>query len=235
MSDDSKERPAWKHPIAILLGTIVIGAIGSGLWDVCAKPVLFGTGRALLNLITFGSTAVKDSAYADAAMDQTAIMSLQLYLNTVSLLCTPFLYMMAIEFGITPRRIRIFFAGSSSIEIKGHGTLEERLARLENTGSLNDAQRTRLRRVRKTLLIAMGLTLGYLVTLTLIRVQSLQIWRCFHSDLRMCAPYLTEEQEELFLSNYSKMKSKADFTSILSELQAVAETHRLVLHSSNLW
>ncbi|MFO1004252.1 MAG: hypothetical protein U0936_28365 [Planctomycetaceae bacterium] len=240
MSDDANdgplERSIWKHPIAILLGTILVGAIGSGLWDICAKPVLFGSARFMLDLVTFGSTAVKDSAYADAALDQTAMMSSQLYLNATSILCMPFLFMLALEFGLTPRRIRGLLAGPVSPPDRlNECTLEERLARLERSGVLTDAQRHRLRRIRRTLIVMMGLTLGYLITSTMIKVQSLQIWRTFHADLRMCAPYMDSEQEELLLSKYTTIKSKADFGSVIDELQVVATAHGLILHSNNLW
>jgi len=42
----------WKKVVLGIVGTIVLGAFGSGLWDVGLKPVGQWLGRAILDVAT---------------------------------------------------------------------------------------------------------------------------------------------------------------------------------------
>src|SRR5438093_12386009 len=52
-----------------VLGTIVLGAIGSGVWEMVARPGVSKFGHFVLFLFTFGSQRLKDVAYAAASLD----------------------------------------------------------------------------------------------------------------------------------------------------------------------
>src|SRR5205807_1241025 len=60
--------------------TIILGAIGSGVWDSLAKPGLSRFGRIILNTVTLGSESARDSAYSSAALDPTPIAPLLIIL-----------------------------------------------------------------------------------------------------------------------------------------------------------
>lgn len=53
--------------VATIVGTLVLGALGSGLWDVVVKPGGRWMGRAILTAATLGSSGVKDAVYREAA------------------------------------------------------------------------------------------------------------------------------------------------------------------------
>jgi hypothetical protein len=55
-----------KWPFA-LLGTILLGAIGSGVWDLVFKPSFSWLAEALLNIATLGLTTIRDQMYAEIA------------------------------------------------------------------------------------------------------------------------------------------------------------------------
>lgn len=50
-----------------LLGTLVIGALGSGLWEVAFKPGLYWLGKVLLDIGTLGLTGLRDAIYEEIA------------------------------------------------------------------------------------------------------------------------------------------------------------------------
>jgi len=58
------------------LGTVVLGAFGSGLWDVVVKPSGLRVIQLVLSTVTLGSGAVKDRLYADAAKGPHEAVSL---------------------------------------------------------------------------------------------------------------------------------------------------------------
>src|SRR5260370_37201259 len=58
--------PIWKWALAIL-GTILLGALGSGLWDAIFRPLLPWLGELLLNVGTLGLEQLRDGIYVEVA------------------------------------------------------------------------------------------------------------------------------------------------------------------------
>ncbi|MEO6816232.1 MAG: hypothetical protein ABI177_05975, partial [Edaphobacter sp.] len=50
-----------------MFGALIVGAIGSGMWDILVKPSGKWIGQAILTAATLGSQKVKDSVYVEAA------------------------------------------------------------------------------------------------------------------------------------------------------------------------
>jgi hypothetical protein len=57
----------WKKVVLGLIATIILGAVGSGLWDLAGKPATQWFGQAILTGATLGSSAIKDATYREAA------------------------------------------------------------------------------------------------------------------------------------------------------------------------
>lgn len=225
----------WRHPVVVLFGTIVVGALGSGLWDIGVKPSLTWVLRSLLDIVTLGSSTIKDSAYAAAALDQTAAPSAYVYQMLISFLWSPLALFLAWEFGFTPERVRRLILRNSAARSPDDNSTDRRIACLELQTEQSEARRKSLRHLRRILLVVLGLLIGYVTARALVHNQSLLIWRSFQADMKMCAPYLTDSEEEKLQSDYSAMKSKADFLRVLKPLQNLAQQHELRLHSENLW
>lgn len=75
-----------------IVGVIIIGVIVTLLYDLIIKPGLSGLGRHILNVVTLGSTTIRDYAYSQAALDPTSVSALMLLLVVLSL---PFGFMTA--------------------------------------------------------------------------------------------------------------------------------------------
>ena len=55
-----------RKTVASILGAIVLGALGSALWDL-VKPLLGWAANAVLSVSTLGLDSLRNSIYADAA------------------------------------------------------------------------------------------------------------------------------------------------------------------------
>src|ERR1035437_392134 len=69
----------WKQIVLGFLGTILLGAVGSGFWELGLKPVFQWLGRILLTAVTLGSNTVRDDIYKEAGKGLHETSSLQLY------------------------------------------------------------------------------------------------------------------------------------------------------------
>lgn len=95
---DVKREAFGRRPALVVAGTVLLGIVGSGLWDVVAKPGLGWLGRATLNIITFGSEFVRDAAYVSAALDPTPLSSLVLMVLLVPLPLAFRMFVLSVEF-----------------------------------------------------------------------------------------------------------------------------------------
>jgi len=75
-----------------IAGTVALGAVGSGLWDVMLKPSFWWLGRWLLTIVTLGLSSVKDGIYRDVAKGHHELPSLYILLIAITVLTSfPFL------------------------------------------------------------------------------------------------------------------------------------------------
>ncbi len=72
--------------LATLVGTVVLGAIGSGLWDIAFKPALLWESDILLSIGTLGLKSVQDSIYVEIAKGNYERAALLWFVSAVSML-----------------------------------------------------------------------------------------------------------------------------------------------------
>jgi hypothetical protein len=71
------------------LGTILLGALGSGFWDLFLRNAFIAIGHGILTLITLGMSSVRDSFYVEIAKGRTDRVGL--YLMTFTFVFLGFL------------------------------------------------------------------------------------------------------------------------------------------------
>jgi hypothetical protein len=59
-----------KSKIVWVVVTLVLGALGSGLWELALRPALAFFGSAALDIVTLGLDSARNALYADAAHGQ---------------------------------------------------------------------------------------------------------------------------------------------------------------------
>ncbi|MGB8479205.1 MAG: hypothetical protein WCE63_10225 [Acidobacteriaceae bacterium] len=57
----------WKKLILWSIGSLILGALGSGLWELALKPGGQWIAKAILTVATLGSISLKDGVYRQAA------------------------------------------------------------------------------------------------------------------------------------------------------------------------
>src|SRR5271167_1724021 len=69
----------WKKVVFGIFATVLLGAFGSGLWEIALRPVGLWLGKAILTGATLGSAVVKDRIYVEAAKGLHEANALQLF------------------------------------------------------------------------------------------------------------------------------------------------------------
>ena len=226
-----------KHPLVALLATIVVGSLGSGFWDIAVKPGIGWVGSALLNIITLGSESIRDNAYAAATMEPTSIPSLKLYLLLLCFLSTPILFSLLLP-SINPRKVArhvVRREGDSETDVGTDPPEDSDLSWAETFFAGLLINRKRVLRFRLIAVAIVGILLGIMFYEFAVMNQSVLIWRAFNSDIRSCAPFLSEEEEEVIWSQFAQVKTKSDYGEILDRLQSIAAQNELSLYSERLW
>ncbi len=222
-----------KHPIFTSFGMIFVGAMGSGFWEVGLKPLGSLLIHCILFVVSLGSDSLRDSAYASATMDQSAIFSAILVNVGLAVVFTGFLIMVSREFPAWTRSA----ITSLDTEAPLPDEQDSEIVKSEKLYIREAKIGTALKKLilyRRVLVASFGLLVGFFAIIIMVNNQSLSIWRSFHADLRICAPKLSAQEEELLLSRFSAMKSKRDYDSVLIVLRGAAP-EGVTLHSESLW
>jgi len=223
------KRNAWRR-IAGLLGVVLIGALGSGLWDVIFKPGGQWVVRTLLTAVTLGSSVVKDAVYAEAAKGPHEAASLYLVSILTGALTWPLMFLAyrLVSFRLNAARrseTRLIESLISSGE-------EDRLASVRHR---LEVRSQRLTRLLYLLIVMLLVFIGVLGVMSLKVQQANSAYTHFAQSLSICAPYITEEQSRVFQSRYSRIQGRADYLSVLSDLQSVALQNHISLPAYDPW
>lgn len=66
-NSENMQITGWKRWTLGAVGTIILGGLGSGLWDLVIKPSAARMAQVMLTAATLGSSVVKDGVYREAA------------------------------------------------------------------------------------------------------------------------------------------------------------------------
>jgi len=210
--------------------TIVLGTIGSGVWDIIAKPGLSRIARSALSTVTLGSARIRDGAYASAALDASPLTSLVL-LFLVSCL---------------PLFLIIWFVHTTYLEPKLREStrvaIEELEAKADSKAELltqlairMDTLRQRMRRIAASGILMSLILLALALTATGVINQAIAVRRVFFANLAICAPLITDVEEEAYRARFARMKGRADYIALRAELDRLAAAHNIKLLSGEVW
>jgi hypothetical protein len=210
--------------IQSVVGTIVLGALGSGLWELFAKPGLSRLGRSILTTLTLGSERVRDLAYASAALDPYPLPALIIF------------YLLAF--------IPLHFALKDFLDEYLKLPLRQKLIKAYEQAK-NSAEgdavplKEWIRPKRRKLFWAM--MLGYLlvVVYSLVGVniinQAIVIRRTFTANLAICSPYISYVEEKRFIARFAAVQARSEYIPINNDLQKIAVINKTKLLKIDLW
>ena len=222
-----------KNKALAVLGALVLGGLGSGIWDLVFRPGGMWLGHTVLSAVTFGSTSVRDAVYREAARGLHEGSSLMVYSFLVGLIGAAPLYFFVAAF-IDKRRFedqQLLRArrrsGQSVQELEGEisrlktemGSLDRRLGKL-----------TMFRYIAVAALLVPSLTVSFQ---GLKLVEANDAFTYFSQSLIICRPYMTDQDAHILNSRFAQIRGRSDYVVIIDELQKIAGSNHVKLPEYN--
>jgi len=195
----------WQTALAVVI-TMVLGALGSGIWIWIFEPVVLWSARAALSLLTLGSNALSDAVYIRISKGWS---------NGIDI----------VLFSLLPAAV----AGYSLFL-----TIRRRWS-VGAPPRPSFQARPQHRRFRAGLLGALWLEAGLLIGITAYFSYTNTARVHFHQSFAIVAPYLDEKQEELITSRFAQVKGRGDYVALIQELEHVARENDLTLPDFVVW
>jgi hypothetical protein len=188
-----------KKKLIWLAGTLILGALGSGLWEAVIRPSMLWFVTLMLNLGTLGLSSLRDGIYVDVAKGSYEEAGLALLAMATGLLC-----------GVSTAPLVISLA-SRARDANGRSTSVV------------------VRVLRKNwMLIAIPLIFGMIFCVNLFRVTyTAQAATYAEQLLQITDPYETERDRLLFRSELSQISSRDDYVRLVNKLKSIAASHNL--------
>lgn len=223
-SNNDKPTPFWMRQAPItVLGVLILGIVGSTVYDLLVKPGLTSFGRLILDVITFGSTTLKNAAYSSAALDPTPISALVLLQAGLVIVAFP--------------AIRLIARARNSKELE---KLRERIEKTdEEEKSALVAELERLKKkLRKLRIVFWSIFIPWWTGLFVafaVHNQSVVIWRAFNANLAILTPYITADKKAQLQAQFSAMEAANEYQSLMAQMKESAHAHNVKLRNIETW
>ena len=192
----------WKW-IAGISGTIILGALGSGLWSVVFAPLGSTLIKGILSLVTLGVSSARDSVYASASRgyaEHPSVLLLGFFGAVVVMLPIAWIALMIVVW----RR-------------------ERELPNLSEAEF--ERRRLRARRVTRIILPVNALLGSIIFVQILLAGYTNTVISRFHQSLTIATPYISQEERNTFLARFAKVRTRQDFISVFTDLNATLVSH----------
>ena len=233
-----------KKVLLAIPGPIILGAIGSGVWDVGMKPF----GRLLidstLSVVSLGSSSIQNSIYKEAAKGNheqasmilfdfgigiivlTLVISISKSLTSISNL-----NQLKHDFKVLPPVTLQPVVPPSVHTLRQE--LDTEYAKLikerdEMAISFDQSSR-RLTRLTYMLIIPISFSIGMIGILTLRQLASNYAYATFNQSYIICRPYLDQDKAFMLQSEFARIQSREDFLTVLNKLREIAKTNKVTV------
>lgn len=217
--------------IGWLLGTIFVGALGSGVWQSLLGPALHVSTRWLLDVASLGLRSYKDGVYQQIAVDN------QPRVDVATLYMVTFLYgsLTIVAFSYAFAQLQSFFQRT---ERMSGNTPEPAMTTPESFRQELEAVVKSLRRTRLVGYACMLLFAVFLVN------QSVNMARLsyvnsadahYHHVLRIASPYLEAHEQAQVESDFAQVSSRDDYVRLLSRLESECKAHGRTFPKFDPW
>ena len=214
-----------EHWILSIVVTILLGAIGSGLWDAALKPITLKLGSQLYTVITFGARRSRDKIYKRAAMGHHELPSLYILLIVMVLGIS----------ALTATQMRLY------VQLYAPEILTIRLVAecpKEDATKFKECIREQAKEklapvVQILSLIAIFMTVVIFYRFIAINRMNL-VTTYYEQCVRAVRPFLDEKTFKMLEQQYALMRTKEHYDAIISQLAAVANDNNSSLPESYL-
>lgn len=197
--------------LRFVLITIVLGAVGSGVWEWLLKPFAMGASEVGLSIATLGVKAFKDSLYQEIALGLREESSLRLY----------FLF-----FGFAPAAaialVSGFFAGAKA-------------ARVEPTsGKQSGLDRFLLSLFKPSLFLSFLMAAFFIIQANQLAYTNRAITH-FNQLLAIAGPALSEKDQLTLKSNFAQIASGEDYERLVTQLESICKEKGFKVPTFSVW
>lgn len=211
------------HWALSIIATIILGAIGSGLWDAALKPVSRRLGSALFTGITFGARRARDRIYRGAAMGHHELPSLYIMLllfvvATAFLIASQFrLYIVAYAPEMLP----------ASLSVQCSEKEESKLKECIREQAIQKV----LPKAHALSLVAIFLSVMLFYRFAAVNRMNL-VTTYYQQCLKAVRPFLDDLTLHLIEQEYAMMTTKEQYDAIVGKLADVAKSNNASLPDS---
>ncbi len=221
----SSKKSIWSKQAPITIaGVVLLGIIGSTLYDLLVKPGLTKFGRFALDVLTLGSKRLLDSSYASASLDPNPVTGLLLLQGALLAASYPAFVMLG-----------------KWVAERERDKIEQRTKDLPE-GDVNAAierERDRLSKKVKRLTLSFWIMfLPWILMAVLafsVHNQSVLVWRVFNANLVIISPKATPVEIAQFRAKFASMKSKSDYVTLSNTMSTLAKERGIELHTVETW
>lgn len=188
--------------------TILLGAIGSGLWEWMLKPFLMGASDFGLNIATLGMRTFKDSLYKEIAHGFHEESSLRVSMVVFALLPG---FILGVLTGVLHARKKAA-AGLKT-------TLYDRV----------------MEKISRPMLVLLVFVLVFSFVQANQHAYINRAVTHFHQLLAIAGPYLSEEERMLYKSRFAQISSSDDYASLTAALEDLCRAKNLRTPTFVVW
>jgi hypothetical protein len=196
--------PRVRKIIVTVLTTLVLGAIGSGVWEVLFRPGLSWVGKILSEV----SARFENDIYRSAALDPQPLpgLILLLILSTIPLCIAAYLLMEGfvrkpLE-GALQKRLDNELANAA--EDKAEAIFDRSIKRVSVIGAL-----------------AMAAFFGLFFIGFTLQNEAISVWRISQANLEISAAYAPDSEMKRLRALFRSMQTRADFDRFRTELDRI--------------
>jgi hypothetical protein len=190
-----------------IIGTIFLGALGSGLWQIVLSPLVYKVGKVFLNLLSPFFIFFINNIYIEIAKglhESHSLALLGLFVGG----CTGFLGTIVF--------IHIYLRN----KVGSDKSLPNLLAN---------------KKIYYTWVMAAVFSISFLTGSYFIEgYVNVSITR-FEQTLDICSPYITQSEVLEFRSQFAQIKSRIDYENIINSLRDIAKDNKLCLPRNSFW
>lgn len=194
-----------------LLGSILIGALGSGVWEYLLKPLLSYGLNLILDLSTLGIESFKNDIYLSIAEGFSEKNSLNIY-NFITTLYFGFIFSIYLLL------------------------LKKSKSQKEEVTKNNEKDYPSEKRKRLYLFTFLIIFLLIITSIQNIKLQYINNSIIHYYQLtNIAAPYVSNEDIKSFNSKFSLIKNKNDYEKVINDLYIILKNNNLELKKRNIW
>jgi hypothetical protein len=186
-----------KRNLLWLAGTLLLGALGSGLWEAVVKPSMLWFGTVMLDVGTLGLSSLRDGMYLDVAKGTYERAGVMLLAMATGILC---------GFCTAPIVVGLAFRNRDD-----EGRPNSLVVRAFD---------------KNWILVTIALVLAIVFFVSFFRVSYI-VRASSYADqlLHVTAPYVNENDRLMHQSELAQVETKEDYVILIGKLRGIASSN----------